>query len=196
MPPDAVVGSSLARLEAWVGGGSAHGTAARKGEQGAKGRSRQWRSAVTVHQADLHAPGSRESLGVACLLGFCAGLERCAYGKIAARFSGGNSKTVSVRGYILAKLGRDKEARDALATLESVSRERFIPPCAMSLIHAGLRDRDTALDWLQRAYEVRDVHLIVVNIDPKWDAFRSDPRHRAVMTRCGFQRDVEKFEQK
>ena len=41
---------------------------------------------------------------------------------------GGNSKVLSLKGYVLAKLGRADAAREVLATLEAISRERYVPP--------------------------------------------------------------------
>ena len=45
----------------------------------------------------------------------------------AARFSRGNSKAISIRGYLLAKVARVNEARDVLSTLEGLSRDRYVP---------------------------------------------------------------------
>jgi DNA-binding winged helix-turn-helix (wHTH) protein/Tfp pilus assembly protein PilF len=104
----------------------------------------------------------------------------------AGRFSGGNSKAVSWRGYLFAKLGRVREAREVLNTLEAIARERYIPPYAMALVHAGLGERELALEWLERSLAVRDVHLLFLPVDPKWDTFRSDPRFVALLKRCGF----------
>jgi TolB-like protein/DNA-binding winged helix-turn-helix (wHTH) protein/Flp pilus assembly protein TadD len=104
----------------------------------------------------------------------------------AARFSGGNSKAMSFRGHLLAKMGRVNEAREVLRTLQAVSRERYVPPYAMALVHAGLGDREAVFAALDRAYEARDVHLIFLPVDPKWDAYRADPRFAAVLARCGF----------
>jgi Flp pilus assembly protein TadD len=106
----------------------------------------------------------------------------------AARFSGGNSKPISLRGYLLARVGRGSEARDVLKTLEAVARERYVPPFAFALVHAGLGDREAVFDWLNRAYVARDVHLIFLTVDPKWDAYRADPRFEALLVRCGFTR--------
>jgi len=106
----------------------------------------------------------------------------------AARFSGGNSKPISLRGYILARRGRGNEARDVLAFLESVARTRFVPPYATSLVHAGLGEPNVGFDWLDRAYAVRDEHLVFLTVDPKWDPWRSDPRFGALLARCGFTR--------
>ncbi len=104
----------------------------------------------------------------------------------AGRFSGGNSKAISLRGYLFAKLGRANEAREVLSTLEAIARERYVPPYATALVHAGLGESELALEWLDRALAVRDVHLAFLPVDPKWDAFRGDPRFQALLMRCGF----------
>jgi DNA-binding winged helix-turn-helix (wHTH) protein/Flp pilus assembly protein TadD len=104
----------------------------------------------------------------------------------AGRFSGGNSKAISLRGYVFAKLGRANEAREVLSTLEVIARERYVPPYAMALVHAGLDESELALEWLERALAVRDVHLAFLPVDPKWDAFRGDPRFQALLKQCGF----------
>lgn len=104
----------------------------------------------------------------------------------AARLSGGNSKALSLRGYVLAKMGRVEEAREVLRTLEALSRERYVPPYAMAIVHAGLGERDGAFEWLDKAYGERDVHLMYLTADPKWDPYRTDPRFDALLARCGF----------
>lgn len=103
----------------------------------------------------------------------------------AGRFSGGNSKVVSLRGYIFAKLGRADEAREVLRTLVAIARERYVPPYAMALVHAGLREPDDSFQWLDRAFDLHDVHLIFLPVDPKWDPLRADPRFSAVLNRAG-----------
>jgi DNA-binding winged helix-turn-helix (wHTH) protein/tetratricopeptide (TPR) repeat protein len=112
----------------------------------------------------------------------------------AGRLSGSNSKVVALRGYLLAKLGRTDEAREVLNTLEAVSRERYVPPYAMALLHAGLGERDKALEQLERGFDTRDVHLIFLPVDPKWDAFRADARFLSLLRRCGFTVAFQCFE--
>lgn len=108
-----------------------------------------------------------------------AALER------AIRLSGGNSKPVSLAGYVLARGGRTQEAREVLTQLEETARDRFVPPYAMALIHAGLDEPDAALEWLERGEQVRDVHLVFLPVDPKWDPLRADPRFQALLDRTG-----------
>ena len=78
------------------------------------------------------------------------------------------------------------EARDVLRTLEAVSRDGYVPPYMMALVHAGLGEREAVFQWLNRAYDARDVHLIFLPVDPKWDPYRADPRFEALLARCGF----------
>jgi TolB-like protein/Tfp pilus assembly protein PilF len=103
----------------------------------------------------------------------------------AGRFST-NSKLIGLRGCLFAKLARVQESQSVLNMLEAASGERYVPPYAMALVHATLGERDAAFRWLDRAYEVRDVHLIFLPVDPKWDTFRADARFHALLTRCRF----------
>jgi serine/threonine-protein kinase len=100
--------------------------------------------------------------------------------------SGGNSKMISLRGYILAKAGQRDEAEQVLSALEAISHERYVPPYAFALIHVGLGQTERALDWLQHAYNVRDVHLIWLPMDPKWDPLRNEAPFVRLLERCGF----------
>ena len=104
----------------------------------------------------------------------------------AMRLSGGNSKPTSLRGYLLARTGRVAEAREILRLLEARSKERYVPPYAFALVHAGLGDAASAFAWLDKAYADRDAHLMYLTVDAKWDPYRADPRFQALIARCGF----------
>jgi DNA-binding winged helix-turn-helix (wHTH) protein/Flp pilus assembly protein TadD len=111
-----------------------------------------------------------------------------AWGSLAegAIASGGNSKIGALRGWLLAREGRVSEARTVLDAFSSLASERFLPPCAFALVHLGLGEMDAVAYWLARAVEVRDVHLMFVPIDPKWDEARADPRVKAVLRDAAF----------
>lgn len=103
----------------------------------------------------------------------------------AARYSN-NSKVISLRGYLSAKAGKADAAREVLTTLQAVSRERYVPPYAMALVHVGLGEPEAVFEWLEKAYAAHDVHLTWLTVDPKWDPYRADPRFTALVARCGF----------
>jgi TolB-like protein len=98
---------------------------------------------------------------------------------------GENSKVVSLRGYILAKMGRVNEAREVLRTLETLARERYMPACAVAMVHTGLGELDGAFAWLERAVEEHDVHLASLPADAKWDRLRGDARFAGILCTCG-----------
>jgi TolB-like protein len=92
-----------------------------------------------------------------------------------------NSKAVALRGYILAKQGHAREAEDVIGALEATAREKYVPPYAAALVHAGLGQIDRAVEALHRAREVHDVHLVLVAADPKWDGLRHQPGIKEVL---------------
>jgi TolB-like protein/Flp pilus assembly protein TadD len=107
----------------------------------------------------------------------------------AGRLSGSHM-AIAVRGYVLATTGREREAREVLRTLEQGSRERYVPATGLALVHAGLGERARAFEWLEDAYARRDVNLVFLPVDPRWDAYRDDPRFVDLVARCGFRRDT------
>ena len=94
----------------------------------------------------------------------------------------------SLRGYILARTGRTTEAEPVLTTLKGTASERYVPSYAMALVHAGLGQTDQAFKWLDKAANERDVHLVWLVADPKWDPYRKDPRFHRLVERCNFMR--------
>lgn len=104
----------------------------------------------------------------------------------ASRLSGGNSKLFSLQIYILAKTGRDDEARQTVTALEQTATSRYVPPYAIALGYLGLQQADAMFQWLDRAYDARDVHLVFAPVDPKWDPYRGERRFQDVIRRCGF----------
>ena len=100
--------------------------------------------------------------------------------------SGGNMVALSLKGYVLAKSGRHAEAEQIVHGLVEAGKNRYVPPSYVALVYAGLNNREAALEWLDKGYEARDVHMVFLTIDPKWDDLRSNPRFQELLKRCHF----------
>jgi hypothetical protein len=61
---------------------------------------------------------------------------------------------------------------------------RYISPFDLGLIHMGLGDKDTTLDWFEKAYTQRVTRLRSIR-EPLFDAMRSDPRFEDLTRRVG-----------
>jgi hypothetical protein len=59
-------------------------------------------------------------------------------------------------------------------------------PYLIALIYMGLREKDKAFEWLEKAYEDRDTHMANVKVDPWLDPLRSDPRFQNLLRRMNF----------
>lgn len=57
------------------------------------------------------------------------------------------------------------------------------------MLYAGLGERTAMFEFLEKAYAVRDVNLIYLPVDMKWDPYRTDPRFADLVARCGFTAD-------
>jgi Flp pilus assembly protein TadD len=104
----------------------------------------------------------------------------------AARFSGGNSKALSFRGHLLASIGEAEGAREIMKTLQAIARDRYVPPFALALVSAGLGESDAMFESLEQALSARDVHMIFISVDPRFDRYRADARFVELLGRCAF----------
>jgi serine/threonine-protein kinase len=103
----------------------------------------------------------------------------------AREFSRGTTETISVMGHALAVSGQRAEAHKVLDELKRMSKQRYVPPYNIAAVYAGLGEKEQVLDWLEKAYEERDVRLVFLKIDPKWDGLRTEPRFNDLLRRIG-----------
>lgn len=108
----------------------------------------------------------------------------------AARYSDGNSKVLAYRAHALVAAGRTVQAHQMLGALEQRASQRYVPPYSIAMAYAALGETEKALEALERAYRARDIHLVFLPIDPRWDALRGNARFGALMQRCGFASDL------
>lgn len=96
----------------------------------------------------------------------------------AFEFSSGNTEPLSLKAYAHAKSGQREQAERIAATLLEIAQHRYVPPYNLALIFAGLGDAASAINWLRRAYEQRDVRMVFLSVDPKWRELNQDARVR------------------
>lgn len=82
--------------------------------------------------------------------------------------------------YALAQAGRSGDAREVLREMTASAKSMYISPAAIALVHAGPGEVGLALDWLDRAYALRDIRLVFVQIDHRWAPLSADPRFVAL----------------
>jgi TolB-like protein/Flp pilus assembly protein TadD len=100
-------------------------------------------------------------------------------------FSGGNTEALSIAGYVHAVSGERAKAEANIDRMLELTKERYVPPYNVALVFAGLGDAKAALQWLERAYADRDVHMPFL-LDHKWKRIMPNPQFRDLLSRVGF----------
>lgn len=103
----------------------------------------------------------------------------------ARQFSGDNSEAVSMVGYTHAQAGDEAGAQAIIDELKASAAHKYIPPHNVAMIYSGLGCKDEAFEWLEKAYEDRDVRLSFLRVDPKWDTQRAEARFCGLLRRIG-----------
>jgi Flp pilus assembly protein TadD len=75
--------------------------------------------------------------------------------------------------YVYGLEGKEKDAERMLPEVETLAKKEG-HLWAVALVHVGLRNKDEAIRWLERAYEQKDSNFVLQS--PLWDVLRSDPR--------------------
>ena len=93
----------------------------------------------------------------------------------------GDRDTIAAMGYVYGLSHKMSEAQAALVELDVREREGFVSSYDRALIHLGLGDVESSLDWLEKAYEERSYWLIYLNVDPALDPLRASPRFEKLL---------------
>ena len=104
----------------------------------------------------------------------------------ALELSGGDTNELATLGYALAMSHQESEARTILQQLTERSRQTYVQPTWVAVIHIGLGEKDQAFDWLQKAYQDRSAWLVYLRVDPYFDPVRKDPRFIDLVGRIKF----------
>ena len=86
-------------------------------------------------------------------------------------------------GRTLALAGKKKQAAKILAELHSLSATRYVSPFDIASIHFAMAQNDEGFEWLTRAFQDRVFELLAIQVDPRFDTLRDDPRFVALTNR-------------
>jgi tetratricopeptide (TPR) repeat protein len=81
-------------------------------------------------------------------------------------------------GYAYGMAGRTAEAQDILGKLRALSQRRYISGIYFAIIYAGLKDNDRTIHYLNEAFQSRQPGLVLIRIDPTFEALRNDERFK------------------
>jgi TolB-like protein/Tfp pilus assembly protein PilF len=93
--------------------------------------------------------------------------------------------TLAALTHVHGSAGRQQEAQTFLDRLTDQARQRHVSPYWLAVAYAGVGDRAAALDALDKAYEQRDVILVWLGTEPRFDSLRREPRYTELLRRIG-----------
>ena len=92
----------------------------------------------------------------------------------------------SFAAYALAKAGKLTEARAELDAMLKLSKTRYASPYSIALVYNGLGEMEKTLDNLEKAFAEKDVRMVFLKVEPKWNNLRNEPRFIELMRRMNF----------
>lgn len=107
--------------------------------------------------------------------------------KKAKSLPGTVSEASSLLAYSYAVSGRRAEAQQVLGEMTQLSKRRYVQPYDFAIVHAGLGNRDRALEWLEKAHADKNHQITLITVVPEFESLRSDPRFERLVaqTRSG-----------
>jgi tetratricopeptide (TPR) repeat protein len=110
-------------------------------------------------------------------------MAMAAFEKAFTLSGGGATEPIAFRARMEALSGNREAAEAALRMLQDVATRKYVPPYNIAMIYAGLGDWDSALDWLEKGLEERDVRLVFLKVEPRWNPLRDQRRFRNLLQR-------------
>lgn len=87
--------------------------------------------------------------------------------------------------YALA--GKKEQALKEVARLRDLAQRRPVMALAFAIAYTGLGDYDRAFQYLDKAFEERNLYLGSIKVDPRFDPLRAYPRYHRLLQRMRLQ---------
>jgi TolB-like protein/tetratricopeptide (TPR) repeat protein len=82
--------------------------------------------------------------------------------------------------------GKRDEAKKLLAELEAKSKDQFVSPYLLAIIHVGFGENQRALELLEEANRVNSLDLLQVKVEPRLNPLHEEPRFKELVNKIGF----------
>jgi TolB-like protein/DNA-binding winged helix-turn-helix (wHTH) protein/tetratricopeptide (TPR) repeat protein len=90
---------------------------------------------------------------------------------------------VASLGRVCALAGERDKAQKYLAELRAMSKGRYVSPYLFAVVYEGLGDKQETFAWLEKVSQERSFFLIWLNVEPRFDNLRDDPRFQTLLRR-------------
>jgi DNA-binding winged helix-turn-helix (wHTH) protein/tetratricopeptide (TPR) repeat protein len=101
----------------------------------------------------------------------------------AVELSGDDPVAVAALAHILALAKQSREANEILDELERSRKRRYISAGNIATIYIGLDKKQLAFEWLEKAYQNKDIEIVWLKVSPVFDPLRPDPRFTKLLER-------------
>jgi tetratricopeptide (TPR) repeat protein len=101
----------------------------------------------------------------------------------AVGMSSASTESLAALGHAYAASGQKDEAQKVLDEFDSLAKQRYVSMSYKAIVYAGLRDKKAALQWLDNAYDDGAGFLVYLNVDPRFDILRSEPKFEELLVR-------------
>jgi TolB-like protein/Flp pilus assembly protein TadD len=99
------------------------------------------------------------------------------------QMSGNVTFTTAGLGHLYASNGDRSRGRAIFDELAARSKAAYVPAYDVALVCVGMGWTDQAFDWLGKALDERSGWLTYLNVEPRLDTVRSDPRFNELLRR-------------
>jgi len=100
--------------------------------------------------------------------------------------SGGGAVYLASLAHAYGVAGRRGDALKLIRQLEGLAAGEHVSAYDMALAFVGMDDKDQAFFWLDKAVSDHAGRLMFVNVEPRFDSVRSDPRYADLVRRLRF----------
>jgi TolB-like protein/Tfp pilus assembly protein PilF len=85
----------------------------------------------------------------------------------------------------LAMSGKYNQAKEILTELMDLMQKRYVSPFELASVHFAMGHTDTGFEWLKKSIQDRCFELVAINVDPRFDSIKSDPRFAPLPRQMG-----------